>query len=249
MEFRCPGCDQAPVTLSDRECPRCHQSLSVGSVWRLYWKRTRERLREVTAMQCPACRQPNPISARTCAGCGEAITARRVLDTTLQPVRRPVRSFFLNPPWSVRWLVQLAYLGFSGWALYRMVLRIATMPLGVMVAGALYSIVFVPVLLFLAPHVLPHTMLSAIARRASGATRLGLALNGLTLVLYSMEKLGILWTVPLVPAVALLVIYQATKTLNRVIWPEFIKVREIFQDPGGSHVDPTKPQGRKAHRN
>jgi hypothetical protein len=154
----------------------------------------------------------------------------------------------LNPPWSARWLVQLAYLGFSGWALYQMALRIIPMPFWYKMAGTGYSIVFASALLFLAPHILPHSLLSAIARRASGATRLGLVLNGLTLVLYSIEKLGFRWTVPLAPAVAVLAVYQATYVLNRVLWPEFIKTREIFQDAAGGRVDPTKPQGRKAHR-
>lgn len=245
MEFRCPACQAHPVTLRDRQCPHCLAPLTLGPVLRLYGRRAKEGLRRATAIQCPACRAANPISARVCATCQQPITLEAVLAAPLRPVRQPIRSFLSRPPRSVSALVQLAYLALSVWALTILIGRAARTSLSVLAIGGGYSVVFLTAILLLVPWVFPRSMLLAAARWLTPVLRLALVANGLTLLLYSALTLGVNWTVPLAPAGALFVALLATEFLNK-IWRDFQKLREHYRED--SPMDPTKPQGRRGYR-
>jgi hypothetical protein len=114
--------------------------------------------------------------------------------------------------------------------------------------GGAFCALFLSAIFFAVSRLFPRTILSALAHRASATVKLALVLNGFTVIFYAMPLFGHRWSLALAPAIALAAVLLAANVLARMIWPEFLKVREVFQDRGAGQVDPTKPQGRKAYR-
>jgi hypothetical protein len=228
--------------LTDRACPGCGQALTVGAVLALYGRRLRTGLREATAVRCPVCREPNPISAKTCGHCHEAITFGRVLE----PVRAPARTFFSRPPRTARWTVQLLVLALSAGGLLWAADQTRRFGWQTLAIGSGLAVFFLAAALFLAPWLWPRSEVRALARQASGATRLALLLNGLTLLLLVTPALGVYWTLAVVPAAALFGVYLAGSLMARTIWPEYVAGRDAWREAGRGTLNPRDRQGRQA---
>ena len=241
MKFRCPYCPGV-CGLLDRTCPHCGSALDARSVLHFYFVRARE----LTALQCPRCRQGAlPIGTKVCPVCGETPTLQDVVEATVGPPRRRLRQYLRNASPKTKGLAQWIYCFLSAMLLWWLLGYVQRATGGAWLGAALLSIFYLIAIGFYTVWLMPRWVVITISRRASGLVKFSLSLNFFAGMLVLQLLIRAWWERAIILAGLFVVIWFAVRLLNRRVLPEAEALWSIFLGPG-DQFDPTSPQGRSA---
>jgi hypothetical protein len=227
------------------QCPKCGFSLSLGSVLKFYWQHLSHSLTRTTALRCPKCGFPNPLKAVSCERCHCDITVAGAATTVTEPARRRWQDFKRNASRGTMWRLQWAYLVFSVVLLWSLLSYVEKHGGKFWPFYMLLSIVYVAVLSYFALWLIPRKNFIGLFRFASRLVKLGLALNGLSLMLIVQLLIKGWLARALILAGLFFVAWVAAFLLYFKILPMTAATEAVFLG-SGSEFDPQAPQGRSA---
>lgn len=243
MTFACPKCGEG-VDIRTSDCP-CGQALSLRAVLDWYW----QKLVGATNMRCPACGSANPISAKACDACNEAITVASAVDLVVTPRKRQLFQWAANATPATKKRVQRMYFLLSLAILWWMLVIVEESFPGSWLSHSAIGAVFLCASGLVAAIVVPKKALEVLIRHASATTKLALVANYVCLML-AVRMFTTTWKER---AFSLAGIILATGVaawfLTSFAWPLKQGVASIFEEEEQSKgFDTSGPQGRKARR-
>jgi hypothetical protein len=244
MKFACPRCSAA-CGLFKGACPNCGLSLTLGSLLKFYFHRTREVLSQASALSCPACGFPNPLQARECANCHSDLSVRVAMDSVVEPRRRRWHRFLRGIAPENKRRIQWVYLIFSAALLWWLLAYVEHHGGDSWVSCMLLSVVYVAVLAFCALWLIPRKIFRTVFHRATARTKLSLALNALSLMIVLQLCIREWWARAATLAGMFAVAWFAGWLLYRFILPMAQITENVFLGPD-REFDPAAPQGRSA---
>ncbi|MHB1309375.1 MAG: hypothetical protein ACYDC1_19880 [Limisphaerales bacterium] len=212
---------------------------------RHYWHRGRLELREATAVQCPACREPVPLSAPACARCGASMTVHAAIHATVDPPRQRWRRFLGSATPETKRLIQRIYFVLSAAVLWFLLAYVEEHQEGTWARHAALSTVYLAGLMLLAVWLVPRPLFLAIAWRTSRWIKLSLVLNYLSALTLLQLFIGEWWQRALILAGLLGVTWVAAFLFHRFVVPMVAATTETFMGGEAASFNSSTQQGRK----
>ena len=244
MKFACPVCGW-PCGMFKGQCPKCEFSLSLGSVLKFYWQYLSHSLTRTTALRCPKCGFPNPLNAISCESCHCDITVAGAAAKVTEPARKRWQDFKRNASRGTMWRLQWTYVVISAVLLWELLSYVAGHGGKFWPFYMLLSILYVAVLSYFALWLIPRKVFVVVFRFGSRLVKLGLALNGLSLMIIVQLLIRGWLRQALILAGLFVVAWAAAFLLYFKILTMTAATEAVFLG-SGSDFDPQAPQGRSA---
>lgn len=237
MRFDCPRCGHDQIKLTDEVCPKCQLVLSLSSLLRHYWQRTRTGLKRAAVVRCPRCGRAVPLNTTACA-CGVSLALGPALDVTLQPSRERWSLFLKTAKPGhrrlIQWVLLLGSVALLVWLLPRVEAQYSKQWL----PSTAVAIGYLAVGITLTVRLAPSRVVQGISQRAALPVKLAL------LALLLSGVLLLQWAIKAWWGHALFLGGVIVATSLGVLLSRWLLGRNVAAEPTVHTA--TRPQGRKA---
>ena len=237
MKIACPKCSESDIR--NGECPKCHFTLTIADILRLYRDNVVGFVRRKAVISCPHCGNIVKITASLCPSCKNMVTATAVKDTVTAPTRKWWNDFLNRATPTTMRSVQWVYLLASGVVLWCLLAYTEEHNQEHWVRNTALSVLYLTVMGFIAVLIIPPSVRLAITKRAAWRVKLAMIANYLTLMLILQMSIGAWWARALMMAGLFVATFLAIILFNAFFSPML---------PGKNQpntFDPSQPQGRR----